>query len=119
MCHWKAVPQPLQRYSYSEHGPSWKIGRSSLQGLDDAKPILQATPVSLTGRHFAPLAATMKVSAPAKRGRSGSIVGIGSFLSIASADSGGNQGNGSLAGYAHTGTRILGNVLHDLHVVGL
>ena len=87
------------------------------QGLDDAKPILQATPVSLAARHFDPLAAAMKVAAPAKRHKSGSIVGIGSFLSIASADSGGPMANGSLAGLAHSGTKILGNVLHDLHVV--
>ena len=59
----------------------------------------------------------MKVAAPGKRHKSGSIVGIGSFLSIASADSSGNNANGSLAGLAHSGTKLLGNVLHELHVV--
>lgn len=88
-----------------------------MQGLDDAKPILQATPVSLTARNFEPLAAAMRVAAPAKRHKSGSIVGIGSFLSIASADSSGQNGNGPLAGLAHSGTKMLGNVLHELHVV--
>ena len=87
--------------------------------MDDAKPILQATPVSLTSRAFDPLEAAMKVSAPAKRHKSGSIAGIGSFLSIASVDSSGQNGNHPLAGFAQTGTKMLGNVLQELHVVNL
>lgn len=89
-----------------------------MQGLDDAKPIIQATPVSLSARAFEPLAAAMRIAAPAKRHKSGTMVGLGSFLSITSADSGGHPPNGTLSGIAQTGTKMLGNVLHDLHVVG-
>ena len=87
-----------------------------LQGLDDAKPIIQANPVSLMAREYEALAAAMRVGLPARRHRTGSVANIGSFLSIGSGDSqhSGTLGNGTLHALARTGSRLFGSILGDL-----
>ena len=86
------------------------------QGLDDAKPIIQANPVSLMAREYEALAAAMRVGLPARRHRTGSVANLGSFLSIGSGDSqqSGMLSNGPLHALARTGSRLFGSILGDL-----
>ncbi len=44
------------------------------------------------------------------------MIGIGSFLSMASTSDSHSNGP-SFAGLARSGSKMLGNMLHDLHVV--
>ena len=99
-----------------------QIGRTfkcttCLQGLDDAKPIIQANPSSLSTREFEPLAAAIRVTVPPKRGKSGAHGhGNGSFLSVGSGDSNNSSliSGHPLTSLARTGSKLFGSLLADI-----